>query len=1274
MKLFTILRFTSLALATLALTAIYVCAQNKVPASSGGTLLSFDFAAKTWPRTTAEAVGTIDVAGSTLRSRGVRSSALISSGPLGIQNSETNLGKLTLSFSLSASAARPVTVRVESFDTKRKRSGGLETTIYPAAPDFYQRYALELSTFKPSGNGRFAANAPFIGFTFSVGGASWQGIPKPEIRLDNVQFAKPTWYVSASGKDQSDGHNENTAFATPQRAVDMARPGDIILVMKGTYLPNGAQEGIVRFRKAGTPAGWITLKNYPGHKPLFSIAGTWTGIRVLRTAAEATDEIADPVPSYLEVRGLHIVGEGDVARTKYPDKIGQAAPETNGNAISVQWDAKPGEIIPHHLRFADNLIEYCPGAGIGPGASDWVTVENNVIRNNCWTTIYATSGISMNHGSNFDGTVGAYRILIRDNVTSGNRTFEKWKQINKVSDGNGIIIDVNQDSKLPEEQRFSGRTLIQNNLSFNNGGSGIHAFKSKRVDIINNTVYMNSASPELPWGQLFVQQSEDVRMINNIVVAPPDQPVNTVGANGNDQNSKAIVRANNLYFGGGSPPIMGDGDTIADPQFVNPSIDEKVADFRLKPNSPAMGRGRSEAFTPIRDIAGKLRAAAPTVGAYEREGAAASMLAANPAKPMLSPLPGATSTLGTTLPSAPAAAPALAPAGSGTLLQLDFNGPNPWPQAAADVLPSTPIDVATSIEAKAVGTIDVAGSTTPSGAMLLKTVVGEVGLPWIATYSSGLMPVRNGETNLGKLTMAFNLSASAARPVVVRVESFGANKLRSGGLETTIYPAAPDFHQRYALDLSAMSAHGAGKFNPVDPHIQLTFELKNPAWPDKASHELRVDNVHYARPTYYISANGSDTNDGRSEATAFANPQKAIDMAAPGDIILVMNGTYKPVDVQGGIAAFKRGGTPSAWISLKNYPGHKPLFFVTNSWAGVRIGRPAAQKAVGTQVLPTLCYIEVRGLHLRGEADVAKEKYSQWMDKADPRTNSNGILVDGGNESNTPHHLRFADNIVEFCPGAGIGVLNADWITTENNIVRNNCWWMIYAGSGISYLGTANFDAAENIYKDLIRNNAVSGNRCFLKWKQIGKVSDGNGIIIDSSHVPAQNKSHQGRTLIQSNLVFNNGGSGIHAFKAHRIDIINNTAYMNGASPELKWGQIFLQRTDDARVINNILWARDGQPVNTVGLNSTDKENTNVVRAHNLYFGGVKPTIMGEGDIIADPQFVNPSVDDAVADFRLKPGSAALKTGRVEAFSPLLDLDGKPRPLDAAPDKGAFQK
>ena len=615
-----------------------------------------------------------------------------------------------------------------------------------------------------------------------------------------------------------------------------------------------------------------------------------------------------------------------------------------------------------------------------------------------------------------------------------------------------------------------------------------------------------------------------------------------------------------------------------------------------------------------------------------------------------------------------AAAAAPDPSGAGALLQYDFNAGVEWPEMSASV---SGLNRALQAHASQgpVGTIDAAGSDTPSGGLLLAVTGAGGRMPGRATLSSGLLPARNGETNLAKLTLSFSLSASTSRPILARIESFDAARHRTGGLEGFVTPAAPNLYQRYALDLATLRPAG-GAFQPTAPFVRLSFDMEAGGEAAASRLELRLDNVQYARPAYYVRPNGDDKNDGRTEMTAFATPQKAIDVAGPGDIVLVMNGTYAPHDVQEGVVAFRRPGTPTGWVVLKNYPGHQPTFSAVGTWNAIRIGQRGTSDKPSP--LPALAYIEVRGLHIRGDADAAKQKYPDLIGKADPHTNSNGINITGNNETNKPHHLRIADNVVELCAGAGIGSGNADWFSVENNTVRDNCWWMIYAGSGISMLDDANFDATENNYKMLIANNRVSGNRCYVPWNKIKKISDGNGIILDTNYVPANHQVYLGRTLVQNNLSFNNGGSGIHAFRCHQLDIVNNTAYLNGASPELAWGQIFVQSTDDARIVNNILYARDGQPVNTVGTDTSDQGNTRIIRAGNLYFGGSTAPIMGDNDKIADPLFQRPSPDPAVADFHVKAASPALHAGRRDLFVPWLDLDGRPRSM--VPTLGALEE
>ena len=615
-----------LCLAALAFTLVALLASTPARAAvqTYGTLLSYDFDTNAWPGASPEAVGTIDTLGSAQASLGLRSPSLITSGPLPLSITETNLGKLTLAFSLSASSARPVTLTLQSYDSTKTRTGGLQTLVYPAAPNFYQRYAVDLSTCQPTGTGTFQPNAPYVSFSFSTQDASWQGVSSPEIRVDNVNYALPAYYVSTTGKNSNTGRSEAQAFLTPQQALNVAQAGDIIDVMSGTYIdPNGptpsaifpnavASSGglgsVAVFQRTGTPANWIVLKNYPGQTPTFFSNG-WDIINL--SQGYNGHPFSAPL-SYLEVRGLHIRGEGDVVATKYPDSVGQVDSRSNSNGISAAGDNMT--VKPHHLRLADNLVEYCPGAGLGSGQADWVQIENNTSRNNSWTTIYATSGISLSGTFNFDATDNVYKQLIRNNVCSGNQTYQMWKSQGLYSDGNGIIMDVNHTSTAA----YIGRTLVQSNLCYNNGGGGVHAYGANRVDMINNTAYLNSASVHLEYAQIDANSGDNDNIFNNILVAPvaaAGQPAEPVNGNYNCTN---LIYSHNLYFGGNTAPVMGTGDVIADPRFVTPSIDPTTANFHLQTISPALATGIVQTFSPFLDLDGRPRSlTAPDKGVYQ---------------------------------------------------------------------------------------------------------------------------------------------------------------------------------------------------------------------------------------------------------------------------------------------------------------------------------------------------------------------------------------------------------------------------------------------------------------------------------------------------------------------------------------------------------------------------------------------------------------------------------------------------------------------------------
>jgi parallel beta-helix repeat protein len=405
--------------------------------------------------------------------------------------------------------------------------------------------------------------------------------------------------------------------------------------------------------------------------------------------------------------------------------------------------------------------------------------------------------------------------------------------------------------------------------------------------------------------------------------------------------------------------------------------------------------------------------------------------------------------------------------------------------------------------------------------------------------------------------------------------------------------------------------------------------------------------------TYYVSANvGNDNNNGLSASSPFKTIQQAANLTNPGDTVLIMNGVYTNDNPSGGVLSITRSGTSNAPITYKAYPGDSPKL-QSNGWYGILITDGAS-------------YIKIDGLEVIGNNKNITLDYalSQKNNPSNPQTNGNGIFIDGSKNGHT-HHIEITNNKVHDFGGGGIATVQADYVTIEGNEVFNNAWYSVYANSGISNYQNWDFDSSQG-YKMIIANNKVYNNRQYIPWLYGGgKITDGNGIILDDSQ-NTQNGStlgaYSGRTLVKNNIVFENGGSGIHSYASDHVDIVNNTAYLNNQSPEIKDGQIFANSSSDVNILNNILYAYPGKNVNS------NYNNTNVTYNYNVYANSTIIPVKGANDIIADPKFINPSI----GDFRLQSTSPAIDKGFTWT-NLTTDFAGNNRPSGAGYDIGAFE-
>lgn len=404
--------------------------------------------------------------------------------------------------------------------------------------------------------------------------------------------------------------------------------------------------------------------------------------------------------------------------------------------------------------------------------------------------------------------------------------------------------------------------------------------------------------------------------------------------------------------------------------------------------------------------------------------------------------------------------------------------------------------------------------------------------------------------------------------------------------------------------------------------------------------------------SFYVSPTGDDANDGSSPERPFRTLQHAADRTAPGDTVFAMSGTF----ATDGIALdIKTSGTPSAWITYRAMPGARPV---------IRYGSAGGIRGRG------ISYVVIDGFEIEGNSREVTEAYANAADPLDPITNSTGIEVAVDDAMRPAHHVVVRNNVVYHASAAGISMWGVDHVTIAHNVVYGNSRWSKYAASGISVGQPIDVDT-ETGPKVSISGNLVYDNVELVPafFYSPPKIINGNGIIVyDTAHQNDERPDleYKGRIAVTGNVAYENGGPGIHLYRAKRVDVAFNTLYRNGLTVSIGQGQLDTNECDDVAVRGNILFGHDDQVIN---LSTNDGR---VVYEQNIYFRYTgAPALSGPGDLTADPRLSNPSC----LDFRLLPDSPALDSGPASLGDVTsTDILGAARPAGQAMDRGAYER
>jgi parallel beta-helix repeat protein len=302
----------------------------------------------------------------------------------------------------------------------------------------------------------------------------------------------------------------------------------------------------------------------------------------------------------------------------------------------------------HHIWLLNNIIHGYGQSGIDGGMGEYYYYLHNESYDNSRVTcdaqgsgigIVVPSPVPNYEPSDMDLTyLPPFHNVVEFNVTHNNALTQCGTADNRYdTDGNGIIMDTFKNDITGVTYPY--QTLVAFNVSYNNGGGGVHLFRSSNITVANNTAFNNQIDPfnnACCRPQIDVNNGDNNVIINNIAYGIPattaedprcegTQPCTIMfvaaflGGNGGGGTDNNNVWQNNLSFVPGSSNgnendwFNSDrgqytctvNQCSTDPLFVAPSDVSELAytvyssgNFALQAESPALGYAQTQPYLP----------------------------------------------------------------------------------------------------------------------------------------------------------------------------------------------------------------------------------------------------------------------------------------------------------------------------------------------------------------------------------------------------------------------------------------------------------------------------------------------------------------------------------------------------------------------------------------------------------------------------------------------------------------------------------------------------
>jgi len=431
---------------------------------------------------------------------------------------------------------------------------------------------------------------------FSLFGMVAPACSKSKSDAATETIAAHVYYVSNSGSDANTG-TINAPFKTIMVALNKAVAGDTVIARGGTYYES------INFPRSGTSDKNITLKAYPGEKPVIDgsniIVNGWVALVTCSNVR------------YITIDGFDVCNLLTSNRNTDPEGItinGNSRDVTikNCNIYNIKNNASLNDGRSGHAIFvagngtsaiSNVVITGCTVHDTQTGTSENITLAGNIdgftISHN---TLYHTEniGIIIAGGDNLNPTGNVATNYARNGVISDNVLYNIsmansvaiWGANNYgaiaiyVCGGAGTIIERNKvyDSDrgiglVSESNIYATRTsIVRNNFVYNCWRTGIYMGDylnyttggTKNCYVVNNTLFQNDrttgAFGEIE-GEIRLTEHCDSNVVKNNIVygRVTDVLIHKYTATGSNN-----IIDNNLYYTAGAAKWIWNGTEYTD--------------------------------------------------------------------------------------------------------------------------------------------------------------------------------------------------------------------------------------------------------------------------------------------------------------------------------------------------------------------------------------------------------------------------------------------------------------------------------------------------------------------------------------------------------------------------------------------------------------------------------------------------------------------------------------------------------------------------------------